>query len=55
MPNHALVQEFRRRYEDEMETISCAYCARSQPTRNTSNSGILEAGMVIALGPPLTA
>ena len=24
MPNHALVQEFRRRYEDEMETISCA-------------------------------
>ena len=28
-----------------------AYCARSQPTRNARNSGILEAGMVVALGP----
>ena len=40
---------------DPLETDESPYCARSQPTRNTSNSGILEAGMVIALGPPLAA
>ena len=26
------------------------YCAKSQPSRNGSNFGILEAGMVVALG-----
>jgi len=31
-----------------------AYCAKTRPTRNANNSGILEPGMVAALGLPLT-
>jgi hypothetical protein len=30
------------------------YCAKSRPVGNVSDSAILEAGMVTALGPPRT-
>jgi len=31
-----------------------SYCAKRQPSRYASNSGILNAGMVVALGPSAT-
>jgi hypothetical protein len=39
---------------EEAAALPTAYCAKSQPIRNASYFGILEAGMVVALGHHLT-